>query len=413
MRRGIVLSGILLGLILGCGEDEPSRPTAIDVHVVPDAATVATGASQRFRAFVTGTTNTEVTWAVEGGVDNGTVSPRGVYWAPGTVPDLPTVTVRAISMADSAQSGSATVKIVAAGPDSTDLVRVPAGTYAMGDPRINQPEHDVTLTRDFYLGQMEVANREFMEVMQWAYDLRYVDVSDGVVYDRMDGRTGTEVPLYYLASFSSEIAFADGEFTLRHTEHGVSPDNPIQGVSWYGAAAYCDWRSLKEGLPRAYDHATWACNGGDPYDAVGYRLPTEAEWEYAAQYDDERLFPWGDEWPTCDLVNFYNYQDGTNACTGWTLPVGSLLAEKSVGGKGIYDMAGNVMEWCGDWYAEDLGFDPTQDPQGATVGVNRVVRGGSMDTLFTFMLVCAYRTHLFPSYAYYFVGFRVARTADR
>ncbi len=241
----MVLGGILLGLVLGCGEDEPSRPGGIEVHVVPDAATVATGASQRFRAFVTGTTNSEVTWAVEGGVDNGTVSPRGVYWAPATVPDPSTVTVRAVSVADSTLVGSATVKIVAAGPDSADLVRVPAGTYAMGDSRINQPEHDVTLTRAFYLGQTEVTNRQFLEMLQWAYDLGYVGVSGSVVYDRMDGRTGTEIPLYYLANFGSELDFAAGEFALRHTEHGLNPDNPIQEVSWYGAASYCDWRSLK------------------------------------------------------------------------------------------------------------------------------------------------------------------------
>ncbi len=140
-------------------------------------------------------------------------------------------------------------------------------------------------------------------------------------------------------------------------------------------------------------------------------MPTEAEWEYAAQYDDERLFPWGDDWPTCDLVNFYNHQDGTNACTGWTLPAGSLLAEKWIGGKGIYDMAGNVTEWCNDRYAADMGSDSAQDPTGPTSGADRAVRGGNMDTVYTYVLVCAYRAHWVPSYAYYFVGFRVARTA--
>jgi formylglycine-generating enzyme required for sulfatase activity len=388
----------------------------VDIRVVPSAATVASGTAQRFKAFVIGATDAEVTWSVEGGVDNGTVSPRGVYWAPATMPDLSTVTVWATIAVDSTLRGKATVTIVAAGVDSTGLVRVPAGQFTMGDA-VNgklcwEREHEVTLTRDFYMGQTEVTNRQFVEMLQWAYDLGYVAVSGPMVYDRMDGQTGTEVPLYYLANYGSEIAFVDGEFLLRHAERVVNPENPIQEVSWYGAAAYCDWLSLRRGLPRAYDHQTWACNGGDPYGASGYRLPTEAEWEYAAQYDDERVYPWGNGPALCELANFFYSWDERSYCAGWgwTTPVGSYAAEKTLRGMGIFDMAGNVREWCNDWHACDLGIVPTQDPAGPTGGTGRVVRGGGLDSL-SHTLICAFRVDRVPSHASYSLGFRVARTA--
>ena len=171
-------------------------------------------------------------------------------------------------------------------------------------------------------------------------------------------------------------------------------------VSWYGAVAYCDWRSMQYGCPRAYDHSTWLCNGGDPYRAAGFRLPTDAEWEYAAQYNDERIYPWGNRLPNYSRAN---YSDNV----GWTSVVGSYPAAPA--DLDLYDMAGNVWEWCNDWEACDLGTVAATDPTGPDTSMYRILRGGSWH-LFASELRCAYRFHYNPSSTSHYIGFRCART---
>ena len=177
-------------------------------------------------------------------------------------------------------------------------------------------------------------------------------------------------------------------------------------MTWYGAARYCDWLSMQADLPRAYAHSgDWACNGGDPYGAAGYRLPTDAEWEFATQYDGERLYPWGDEVPDCSRVNS---RINGYVCIGFTTPVGSYPGAPS--SLGLYDMAGNIWEWCNDWHVCDLGTSPVTDPTGPGGGTDRVLRGSSWNHHDT-TLPCAYRFHENPDGNDSFFGFRVARTA--
>jgi formylglycine-generating enzyme required for sulfatase activity len=133
-------------------------------------------------------------------------------------------------------------------------------------------------------------------------------------------------------------------------------DYPVVEVTWYGASAYCRW--------------------------VGGRLPTEAEWEYAARGQMGTLFPWGDQIDGDKL----NYCD-VNCELEWadqlvddgysqTAPVGSYLEGESW--SGVLDMAGNVYEWVGDWYAGDYYVHPTsQNPPGPSTGESKVLRGGS------------------------------------
>lgn len=173
------------------------------------------------------------------------------------------------------------------------------------------------------------------------------------------------------------------------------------GITWYAAAAYCDWLSLQQGLPRAYDHSTWQCNGGDPYGTPGYRLPTDAEWEYAAQYDDERAYPWGSDGPDCNRAN------RAGCGPGETLTVGNYPAAPAA--LDLYDIAGNVWEWANDWYTCDLGAAPETDPAGPATGTWRVKRGGSWASSASGMR-CAYRSCLHPTTADYNVGFRCARS---
>jgi len=297
------------------------------------------------------------------------------------------------------------------------MVTVPAGVFIMGDgdAYCGQDEHEVTLTRSFYLGQHEVTNQEYMEAVQWAYDIGYVTATTSLVRDNLDGSTEE---LLNLDDVDSEIQFdGAGTFYLRespsnHAQNaypdGYDPsDHPVMEVTWYGSVRYCDWLSLQAGLPRAYEHSgDWSCNGGDPYGAEGCRLPTDAEWEYAAQWDDERIYPWGDEDPDCSWANFYYH---TEYCVGWTSPVGSYPDAPEV--LGLSDMAGNVWEWCNDWHVCDLGTNPGTDPTGPSSGTHRVLRGGSW-VIGDAYLRCADRYSNYPRYSNGNVGFRAARTVS-
>ncbi|MBP6875734.1 MAG: SUMF1/EgtB/PvdO family nonheme iron enzyme [Candidatus Eisenbacteria bacterium] len=285
------------------------------------------------------------------------------------------------------------------------MVTVPAGVFTMGDgvAYCGTQEHEVTLTRAFYLGQHEVTNQEYLEAVQWAYDHGYVTATTTSVRDNLDGSTQE---LLDLDGDYCEIAFSGGAFTVRNAGHGINPNHPVKEVSWYGSARYCDWLSLQAGLPRAYQHSgNWACNGGDPYGAQGYRLPTDAEREYAAQWDDERIYPWGNEAPDCSRANFHDVY----YCVNWTSPVGSYPDAPAT--LGLSDMAGNLSEWCNDWHVCSLGTSPVTDPPGPASGSTRVLRGGSWN-YHDYELRCADHSDGMPSYSNVDVGFRASRTVS-
>jgi formylglycine-generating enzyme required for sulfatase activity len=177
-------------------------------------------------------------------------------------------------------------------------------------------------------------------------------------------------------------------------------DYPLVEVTWYGAVACCDWLSMQAGLTRAYDHSSWQCNSGSPYTAVGYRLPTDAEWEYAARYIDGRIYPWGNESPDCSRANY-------GSCVGSTTPAGIYPAAPAY--LGLYDMAGNAMEWCNDWHDCGIGTEPVSDPTGPASGHARVMHGGSWGKWGNY-LRCGYRVGVVPSATFINNGFRFART---
>ena len=281
------------------------------------------------------------------------------------------------------------------------MITVPAGTFSMGEPDVYCADvHQVTLTHDFLLGQHEVTNQEYAEALQWAldHDPPLVMATDASVMDTLDGST---VELLDLDG-GCEISFSGGVFTV----DAGKEDHPVTAASWYGAARYCDWVSLACGLERAYEHSgDWLCNNHDPYGAEGYRLPTDAEWEYAARYSDDRIYPWGGESPTCELANCHD-------CEGWTLPVGSC-SPAGDSDLGFWDLAGNVREWCNDWHECDLGGDAETDPVGETTGTFRVLRGGSwLGAPVAVFLRCACRSWADPVHSAWTYGFRVARTVD-
>ena len=302
-----------------------------------------------------------------------------------------------------------------ADPIPNEMIMVPAGVFIMGDgvADCGVDEREVTLTRDFYLGQHEVTNQEYMEALQGAYDLHNVTATTTYVRDNMDGSIEE---LLDLDNDYCEIQFDGvGTFYLRESPSsnaqgaypgGYDPsDHPVKEVTWYGAARYCDWLSQQGGLPRAYAHGgDWSCNGGDPYGAQGYRLATDAEWEYAAQFDDERIYPWGQGVPDCGWVN---YRPSPDYCVGWTSPVGSYPDAPQA--LGVSDMAGDVSEWCNDWHVCDLGTNPATDPTGLTSGTHRAFRGGSWRHSDS-GLRCGFRNGTYPNVSGDALGFRIART---
>ncbi len=294
-----------------------------------------------------------------------------------------------------------------------DMVFVPAGSFTMGQAGVATPEHTVHLTYDFYLDAHEVTNQQYMEALQWALgqDLVTADSSSvqayGVELLNLDATNYCEIAFntstqqFYLVARSYNSGSWGPGFAY---PGGYDPaDHPVKEVSWYGAACYCDWRSLREGLPAFYQGNWDQSASHDPYLAQGYRLPTEAEWEYAAQWDDERSYPWGNESPTCALLN---YHDGGSYCIGWTSPVGNY----PLTGRGFSDLAGNIREWCGDGYGSYSSSNQT-NPYGIAGSPSRVIRGGCWTGDDT-NVQCAHRRNSDPLYASSGVGFRAARTVN-
>ena len=293
------------------------------------------------------------------------------------------------------------------------FITLSAGTFMMGaqtgEPGSQGsefPRHETTLSRSFHIQTTEVSNQQYLEAVQWAVDNGYAIATPRSVRDALDGSARE---LLDMDDWDCGVAFADGQFYVRDSGYGIDPDHPIQEVTWFGAVAYCDWLSLQEGLPRAYDHSTWECNGGDPYGASGYRLPTEAEWEYACRAGSETAFANGPitdiecEDPLLDLIGWY-----CGNAEGWTHDVGSLVPNVW----GLHDMHGNVYEWIHDWYSSSYySIAPSADPPGPDFGGYRVIRGGRYEWGARFCR-SAHRSYANPDMPRSYLGFRPVLSAE-
>jgi formylglycine-generating enzyme required for sulfatase activity len=176
---------------------------------------------------------------------------------------------------------------------------------------------------------------------------------------------------------------------------------PVEQTQWTDAAKFCNACSVLEGLTPCYDPKTWKCD----FKADGYRLPTEAEWEYACRAGSRSKYCFGDG--ASDLPRYAWFKDNSG---GSPKPV-SL---KAPNGFGLADMGGNVWEWCNDYYQEDYySRSPSQDPRGPAKGKTRVLRGGAWDAGAE-KCRSAYRFKEFPTvtdacFGYDSYGFRRAR----
>jgi formylglycine-generating enzyme required for sulfatase activity len=289
---------------------------------------------------------------------------------------------------------SVTVMRKTLGP--TGFALIPAGSFTMGDISDNNqdgdaPAHTVNIS-PFYMAKNLSTKDEWDRVRIWALNHGYSDLSAG---------------------------------------SGKGITHPVQTVSWYDMLKYCNARSEQEGLTPVYytdDAQTVVYKTGNldltnaqvKWHANGYRLPTEAEWEKAARGGlIGKRFPWGDT-ISHQETNFYNtgsqsYQTGTigyhpTYATGsmpYTSPVGSFAAN----GYGLYDMAGNVSQWCWDW-SENYDTATPTDPHGQNSGTHRVGRGGSWLTEDGGSVGSRDFSGGIPSEAYWHFGFRVARSSS-
>jgi formylglycine-generating enzyme required for sulfatase activity len=258
-----------------------------------------------------------------------------------------------------------------------DLVFVPAGAFKMGDnfgdglPR-ERPVHSVELDA-FYIGKFETTNGQWRKFRE---DAGYDDPKFWP-----DGRIAPKDQIPY--------------WTQANNHGGATPnsdDFPVLGVNWDSAMAYCNWVSAKTGKK--------------------YHLPTEAEWEKAARGTDQRRYPWGNEidHSYANYVGSSPFDTGMKVGTFDGADHGSLKTRNGASPYGAYDMAGNVMEWCADWYNRDYySVSPKKNPKGPATGAYRVVRGGSF-FVEALDLRSYGRSAAWPSFqSHRMIGFRVAR----
>ena len=258
-------------------------------------------------------------------------------------------------------------------------------------------QHKVRITKPFLLGKHEVTNRQFR---------RFVDATGYVTESEKDGKGGY--------GYSDKSFKQDPQFNWRNTGFEPKPteDDPVVNVSWNDAVTFCNWLSRQEGKQEYYRIAgtTVTIAGGN-----GYRLPTEAEWEYACRAGTITRYPHGNDpegltkaantWDALAKTKFPNHQNFLNGNDGFafTAPVERFAPNNF----GLYDMIGNAAEWCGDWYTKDYETLATDDPVGPSSGSNRVFRGGSW---FSIAVSCrsALRSSYSPDSRSCDLGFRLA-----
>ena len=328
---------------------------------------------------------------------------------------------------------------------------LPGGVYSMGDhfnfvdpshPSDELPLHNVKVN-SFYISKTETTNQQFLAFLNSALLNGTIEVKNNAVY-----AVGGSDIYCYLNQYASyySIGYSNNVFIITD----FRSNHPIVGVMWCGAAAFCNWLSVQNGLDACYNLTTWVCD----FTKNGYRLPTEAEWEYAGrggQTNPYYNYPWGNDqditkanwpgsgdpyegtteaqYPYTTPVGFY---DGTSHLkTDFNWPGSATTYQTTSGANafGLYDMAGNVWEFVNDWYGQDYySISPYDNPKGPDVGFTmpdgktyRGMRGGNWYNGYTTTSVndghsrvsnrnpSYYRGPQDPNHPWYHIGFRVAR----
>ena len=247
------------------------------------------------------------------------------------------------------------------------------------------PQHRVRITKPFYLGTYHVTRGQFR---QFVKDSGY----------KMDAEKGDEPGAYGWDAETKTFGDFHKDYSWRNAGFQQTDEHPVVNVSWNDAVAFCKWLSKKEGKT--------------------YRLPTEAEWEYACRAGTTTRYHSGDDPET--LANVANVADATAKAKfpdwKWTIKASDGYVFTSPVGRfkpnafGLYDMHGNAWQWCADWHGDDYyGKSPADDPIGPDTGDGRVFRGGSW-VYGPLNSRSAFRAEGSPDVRLNDLGFRVART---
>ena len=237
------------------------------------------------------------------------------------------------------------------------LVKVPKGSFMMGSPTgeasrgSDEVQHSVTLTTDFWMAESEVTQRQYRNL----------------IGGNPSGIKGEELP--------------------------------VETVSWLDAVAYCNALSVKEKLAPCYQINGTTVGWADGVKCTGYRLPTEAEWEYAAN----PVTPPRTVYAGSDTVDGVAWHSGNAGGTT------HAVKTKTANGRGLYDLSGNVWEWVWDFYQGNYEALPATDPIGPSTGAYRVIRGGSWSGTASYARV-AERSYDAPTFRYSTLGFRFVRS---
>ena len=258
------------------------------------------------------------------------------------------------------------------------FVWIPAGSFMMGSPDgegydREKPQHQVTITHSFYAQIHEVTQGEWLALM------------------------GNN-PSYFSSS---------GD------EANCGSNCPVERVNWYEALAYANALSVSENLQECYALSGCARTAGNDMectgvswdsDCLGYRLPTEAEWEYMIRAGTTTEYYNGDDSNQLGDIAWYG-EDGESGST-------HQVAQLEANSWGLYDMSGNVREWCWDWYEANYGSSPVTDPTGPSTGSAFVIRGGSWRSSASYVR-SAYRNDSVPGHRYSSLGFRLVSSAPQ
>ncbi len=234
-----------------------------------------------------------------------------------------------------------------------EMVKIPGGQFTMGDEdEIDAPPHEVTIS-PFLMDACLVTQAQYEKLME------------------------------------------------DNPSRWKEEQNPVEQVRWSDAVRFCNKRSTQEGLTPCYDLETWQCN----FDADGYRLPTEAEWEYACRAGTKTAYFMGDKANKLPDYAWFDKNSGRQP---------HAVGQKQANPWGLYDMGGNLWQWCHDFYQVDY-YDnsPKDNPRGPTAGETKVIRGGSWKSSAD-ACRAGYRNNENPGYAdvcfgYDIYGFRCVR----
>ena len=275
------------------------------------------------------------------------------------------------------------------------LVPVPAGAFVMGSPNAEQgrdpkreaPQHEVRISHDFLMGMHEVTVGQFRQ---------FVEATSYKTTAETNASGGSHI--FELAKGYEQRP----ELTWGNPGFAQADDHPVVQVSWNDAQEFCRWLSAKEG--------------------TAYRLPTEAEWEYACRAGSKGEYSFEDSayflsqvGNAADRSILGKYREYSFAAANqddhfaFTAPVGSYGAN----GFGLYDLHGNVWEWCGDWFdAQYYSHSSPDDPTGPPDGQKRTLRGGSFHNGY-WQCRSACRDFESPVTAQSSIGFRLVRDVDK